>query len=84
MNKNKFLALKAKRAAELKAQQQIAAAGPYKLSMSFCVDEVNTVVDDYREDRKIKFRITHLKLSSLSSWIILNLIHLPKQKFLSF
>ncbi len=50
MNKNKFLALKAKRAAELKAQQQIAAAGPYKLSMSFCVDEVNTVVDDYREE----------------------------------
>lgn len=31
-------------------KQQIAAAGPYELSMTFCVDEVNEVVDDYREE----------------------------------
>lgn len=31
-------------------KQQTAAAGPYTLSMSFCIDEVNTVVDQYREE----------------------------------
>lgn len=31
-------------------KQQAAAAGPYTLSMSFCVDEVNTVIDKYRAE----------------------------------
>ena len=50
MNKNKLLALKAKRAAELQTKQQQAAQGPYELSMSFCVDEVNDVVENYHEE----------------------------------
>ena len=53
MKKNKFLALKAKREAEIQRQQQQAAQGPYELSMSFCVDEVNTVVDDYRAEKNL-------------------------------
>lgn len=53
MKKNKFLALKAKREAEIQRQQQQAAQGPYELSMSFCVDEVNTVVDDYRAEQNL-------------------------------
>lgn len=53
MNKNKFLALKAKREAEIQRQQQQAAQGPYELSMTFCIDEVNTVVDDYRAEQKL-------------------------------
>lgn len=54
MNKNKFLALKAKREAEIQAKQQQAAQGPYELSMSFCIDEVNTVVDQYREEQQLE------------------------------
>ena len=54
MNKKKFLALKAKREAEIQRQQQQAAQGPYELSMSFCVDEVNTVVDQYREEQQLE------------------------------
>lgn len=53
MNKNKFLALKAKRAAETHRQQLLAAFGPYELSMTFCVDEVNTVVEEYREEQNL-------------------------------
>lgn len=53
MKKNKFLGLKAKREAEIQRQQQKAAQGPYELSMSFCVDEVNTVVDDYRAEKNL-------------------------------
>lgn len=54
MNKNKFLALKAKREAEIQLKQQQAAQGPYELSMSFCIDEVNTVVDQYREEQQLE------------------------------
>ena len=54
MNKNKFLALKAKREAEIQLKQQQAAQGPYELSMTFCVDEVNTVVDQYREEQQLE------------------------------
>jgi|GEM_PF-1787751 len=31
-------------------KQQTAAAGPYTLSMSFCIDEVNSVIDTYRTE----------------------------------
>ena len=31
-------------------KQQQAAQGPYELSMTFCIDEVNSVVDEYREE----------------------------------
>lgn len=31
-------------------KQQVAAAGPYTLSMEFCVDEVNSVIDSYRAE----------------------------------
>lgn len=31
-------------------KQQTAAAGPYTLSMEFCVDEVNSVIDTYRAE----------------------------------
>ncbi|MES5673645.1 hypothetical protein [Acinetobacter baumannii] len=31
-------------------KQNAAAVGPYTLSMSFCVDEVNTVIDKYRAE----------------------------------
>jgi len=54
MNKKKFLALKAKREAEIQLKQQQAAQGPYELSMSFCIDEVNTVVDQYREEQQLE------------------------------
>lgn len=54
MNKKKFIALKAKREAEIQLKQQQAAQGPYELSMSFCVDEVNTVVDQYREEQQLE------------------------------
>lgn len=54
MNKNKFLAIKAKREAEIQLKQQQAAQGPYELSMSFCIDEVNTVVDQYREEQQLE------------------------------
>ena len=54
MNKKKILALKAKREAEIQRQQKQAAQGPYELSMSFCVDEVNTVVDQYREEQQLE------------------------------
>lgn len=54
MNKKKFLALKAKREAEIQRQQKQAAQGPYELSMRFCVDEVNTVVDQYREEQQLE------------------------------
>lgn len=50
MNKKQLFAAKARRAADLKAQQDKAAQGPYKLSMTFCVDEVNEVIDKYREE----------------------------------
>lgn len=50
MKKNKLIALKAKRDAELQAQQQQSAQGPYEFSMIFNIDEVNTVVDQYREE----------------------------------
>ena len=50
MKKNKLFALKAKRDAELQAQQQQSAQGPYEFSMIFNIDEVNTVVDQYREE----------------------------------
>ena len=50
MKKNKLIALKANRDAELQAQQQQSAQGPYEFSMIFNIDEVNTVVDQYRED----------------------------------
>lgn len=50
MNKNKFMALKAKKAAQLQKQQQAVAAGPYELSMTFCIDEVNTTIDKYRTE----------------------------------
>ena len=53
MNKNKFRALKAKRDAEIQRQQLQVAQGPYELSMTFCVDEVNTVVDEYREEQQL-------------------------------
>ena len=35
-------------------KQQQAAQGPYELSMSFCIDEVNTVVDQYREEQQLE------------------------------
>ena len=54
MNKKKFIALKAKREAEIQLKQQQAAQGPYELSMSFCIDEVNTVVDQYREEQQLE------------------------------
>lgn len=54
MNKNKVRALKAKRDAEIQRQQQQVSQGPYELSMTFCVDEVNTVVDEYREEQKLE------------------------------
>ena len=60
MKKNKFLALKAKREAEIQRQQQQAAQGPYELSMSFCVDEVNTVVDDYRAEQNLADAVSNL------------------------
>ncbi|MFW1636374.1 hypothetical protein [Acinetobacter oleivorans] len=50
MNKKQLFAAKARRAADLKAQQDKAAQGPYELSMTFCVDEVNEVIDKYREE----------------------------------
>lgn len=50
MNKKQLYAAKARRAADLKAQQDKAAQGPYELSMTFCVDEVNEVIDKYREE----------------------------------
>ncbi|MFA3049410.1 hypothetical protein KWE42_08885 [Acinetobacter pittii] len=50
MNKKQLFAAKARRAADLKAQQDRAAQGPYELSMTFCVDEVNEVIDKYREE----------------------------------
>ncbi|MFT0696441.1 hypothetical protein ACDX34_20320 [Acinetobacter bereziniae] len=54
MKRNKFLGLKAKRDAETHAKQQIAVAGPYTFSMSFCVDEVNQVVEEYRVEADLK------------------------------
>lgn len=54
MKRNKFLGLKAKRNDEIQAQEQRAAAGPYTLSMSFCVDEVNQVVEEYRVEAGLK------------------------------
>lgn len=54
MNKNKFLALKAKREAKIQRQQQQVAQGPYELSMTFCVDEVNTVVENHREENNLE------------------------------
>lgn len=53
MNHKKFLALKAKREAEIQQKQQLAAQGPYELSMTFCIDEVNSVVDEYREEQAL-------------------------------
>ncbi|WP_086399573.1 hypothetical protein [Acinetobacter pittii] len=50
MNKKQLFAAKARRAADIKAQQDRAAQGPYELSMTFCVDEVNEVIDKYREE----------------------------------
>ncbi len=50
MNKKQLFAAKARRAADLKAQQDKAAQGPYELSMTFSVDEVNEVIDKYREE----------------------------------
>ncbi|WP_228291243.1 hypothetical protein [Acinetobacter pittii] len=50
MNKKQLYAAKARRAVDLKAQQDKAAQGPYELSMTFCVDEVNEVIDKYREE----------------------------------
>ncbi|OCY48705.1 hypothetical protein [Acinetobacter pittii] len=50
MNKKQLFAAKARRAADVKAQQDKAAQGPYELSMTFCVDEVNEVIDKYREE----------------------------------
>lgn len=44
------MALKAKKAAQLQKQQKAVAAGPYELSMTFCIDEVNTTIDKYREE----------------------------------
>ena len=54
MKRNKFLGLKAKRNDEIHAQEQHAAAGPYTLSMSFCGDEVNQVVEEYRVEAGLK------------------------------
>ena len=54
MKKNKFLALKAKHQAEIEHQRAQVAQGPYELSMTFCVDEVNTVIDEYREKSGLK------------------------------
>lgn len=54
MKRNKFLGLKAKRKDEIQAQEQRAAAGPYTLSMSFCVDEVNQVIEEYRVEAGLK------------------------------
>ncbi|MBB4835439.1 hypothetical protein [Acinetobacter schindleri] len=54
MNHKKFLALKAKREAEIQQKQQLAAQGPYELSMTFCIDEVNSVVDEYREEQALE------------------------------
>lgn len=54
MNKKQLYAAKARRAADLKAQQNKAAQGPYELSMTFCVDEVNEVIDKYREESGLK------------------------------
>ncbi|MEQ1369221.1 hypothetical protein ABLT80_09130 [Acinetobacter schindleri] len=54
MNHKKFLALKAKREAEIQQKQQQAAQGPYELSMTFCIDEVNSVVDEYREEQALE------------------------------
>lgn len=54
MNQKKFLALKAKREAEIQQKQQQAAQGPYELSMTFCIDEVNSVVDEYREEQHLE------------------------------
>jgi hypothetical protein len=54
MKRNKFLGLKAKRNDEIQAQEQRAAAGPYTLSMSFCVDEVNQVIEEYRVEAGLK------------------------------
>ncbi|WP_257222598.1 hypothetical protein [Acinetobacter sp. YH12135] len=54
MKKQKIAALKAKREAELKKKQAVAAAGPYELSMTFSVDEVNDVVEQYREEHHLE------------------------------
>lgn len=54
MNHKKFLALKAKREAEIQQKQQLSAQGPYELSMTFCIDEVNSVVDEYREEQALE------------------------------
>ena len=54
MKMKKIAALRAKREAELKAKQALAAAGPYELSMTFLVDEVNDVVEQYREEHNLE------------------------------
>ena len=54
MKRQKIAALRAKREAELKAKQALAAAGPYELSMTFLVDEVNDVVEQYREEHNLE------------------------------
>lgn len=54
MKRQKIAALRAKRESELKAKQALAAAGPYELSMTFLVDEVNDVVEQYREEHNLE------------------------------
>lgn len=50
----KVLSLKKKREAEIQRKQQQAAQGPYEFSMVFCIDEVNTVIDEYRQEHQLE------------------------------